>query len=368
MCDRCRHLRKAPVVAPVGTGRDRAPRPGLPASYPGYLKPIPINTRDVGQVLRDYLAPLEAYREGAAITTAPQVVRLLYSSLTADEYAPKYQELRNVVRDYVTGQPVESEARYLDAVTWANAQLASWREQYATMIHEVLHPLWEAAAATGGRLVEAGINEKWAVESLRATWSGQEIAGWIEQHGGELVTNLTERQHAAVTDVLRYYTVDRPVGTEELARRLRGVIGLTQGQANAVTHYRQELYTQVQAGELPLARAETLAGNYEGRLHRRRAKTIAQHETAEAFNAGQVAMVEQADEQGLFGDDALIEKVWETMEDERVCETCGPLDQQAVATDEPFPNGGGDNPPAHVGCRCTVTFKVSEKKPIPVSV
>ena len=43
--------------------------------------------------------------------------------------------------------------------------------------------------------------------------------------------------------------------------------------------------------------------------------------------------------------------VWETAEDERVCNYCGPLDLKIVSTEE---MGGYSYPPAHVNCRCTV--------------
>ena len=47
-------------------------------------------------------------------------------------------------------------------------------------------------------------------------------------------------------------------------------------------------------------------------------------------------------------------KIWNTNNDDRVCEICGPLDGKEVGIDENFTTDIA-NPPAHVHCRCWTT-------------
>jgi len=54
--------------------------------------------------------------------------------------------------------------------------------------------------------------------------------------------------------------------------------------------------------------------------------------------------------------DVRVVKVWFTNNDDRVCELCGPLDNQEVEIDENFytpePPYADGNPPRHPNCRC----------------
>jgi SPP1 gp7 family putative phage head morphogenesis protein len=73
-----------------------------------------------------------------------------------------------------------------------------------------------------------------------------------------------------------------------------------------------------------------------------RAERIVLTETAKAMTKVEL---EAARRNGI------LEKIWRTSLDERVCPTCSPLEGQRRKIDEDF-SEGIDGPPAHVSCRC----------------
>ena len=79
-----------------------------------------------------------------------------------------------------------------------------------------------------------------------------------------------------------------------------------------------------------------------------RARMIAVTETTRAFAEGnKIAGLEMKEK---FPDVKVV-KTWETNNDDRVCDICGPLQGEEVEIDEPF-SSGDDKPPAHINCRC----------------
>jgi SPP1 gp7 family putative phage head morphogenesis protein len=85
---------------------------------------------------------------------------------------------------------------------------------------------------------------------------------------------------------------------------------------------------------------------------KRRAKLIAQTETTRAAAQGSIEGYEQS---GVVS-----EQEWVTVNDERVCPTCGPLNGKRAPLRGTFP--GGVSVPAHPGCRCFVRPVVEEPK------
>jgi hypothetical protein len=79
-----------------------------------------------------------------------------------------------------------------------------------------------------------------------------------------------------------------------------------------------------------------------------RARTIAVTEITRAYAQGQLMAGE--DLRKAYPD-VKVTKVWNTNADDFVCDICGPLDGAEVGLDEQF-EGGIDEPPAHVNCRC----------------
>lgn len=85
---------------------------------------------------------------------------------------------------------------------------------------------------------------------------------------------------------------------------------------------------------------------------KRRARLIAQTETTRAAHEGSVAGYEQSG--------VVAEMEWVTVNDERVCPQCGPLDGKRASLRGNFEGGAGV--PAHPGCRCFVRPVIEEPK------
>jgi SPP1 gp7 family putative phage head morphogenesis protein len=77
---------------------------------------------------------------------------------------------------------------------------------------------------------------------------------------------------------------------------------------------------------------------------KRRAKLIAQTETTRAAAQGSI--------EGYAESGVVAEMEWVTVNDERVCPTCGPLNGKRAPLRGSF--AGGYTAPAHPGCRCFV--------------
>jgi SPP1 gp7 family putative phage head morphogenesis protein len=307
------------------------PKPGLPERYPEYLKPIPVNTRDVTAQMRGYLNSRE-----------PKVQKWLYSTWTAQREAIKYQEIRNAVRD---GEV---------ALSW----IQRWQDDYVRFVNDVLEPEWEKAMLSGGGAIAEDIS-KYAGRPFRYTELGRQMTDWINTRGAELAVGFSQAQTDAVRFLIRRYTVDEPLGPLQLARILRPVIGLTPKQAQAVARFRSSLVAE----GLPARTIEHQVGNYAGFLHRYRAERIARTELSYAYNYGQFEAVGKARDEGMFRGPVV--KEWITAEDERTCDFCGPMDGAIIDYDETFPTMGRQTqytPPAHPRCRCTVGYRVLERR------
>lgn len=325
--------RQPSPIANPSAGRFRGepvPAPGLPAQYPGYLKPIPVNTRDIERAMRAYLNAAE-----------PKLMRILYSTWNADRGAIKYQEIRNAIRD---GQ-------------FQQGFLARFEQSYTAMIAEGMRPEWEAAIARSSGYYAKAIQSKFGA-TPRFNMASERLLDWFNTRGVELAVQLSNSQTTALRGMLRFYTVENPIGTRELGRLIRATVGLTPNQARAVAAFREGL---AQAGGLTGAQIEHQVQNYAGRLHRIRAERIARTELSWAFNQGGIEQMRQA--QGELFQGEPIVKRWLTGRDERVCDHCGPLDGEIVGLEDTFPGAtklipNTFTPPAHPGCRCTLIYSV----------
>lgn len=198
-----------------------------------------------------------------------------------------------------------------------------------------------------------------AVPGFKFGPGSDRVARWVEVRGTELAVNLADEQHRAMRAILRQYTLAEPLPVDEVARRLRAVIGLTQREAQAVERMRQRL---LDAGE-DAVKAEHVTQNYAGWLSRRRALRIARTEQAFAYNYGHFESMRQVQDQPLFGPEARVVKVFRTAENERVCPYCGPLEGAVIGLEETFPGGTRRLPavfvpPLHPHCQCAVEYQV----------
>lgn len=102
---------------------------------------------------------------------------------------------------------------------------------------------------------------------------------------------------------------------------------------------RQEIARWVESGE-PL---DALARRLQPTFGEMRGRVIAETEVTRAFAQGQIA---------AFGRVGVTRWRWNTAADERVCDVCQPRDGLVYEV------GKGEEPPAHVRCRCWVSAEV----------
>lgn len=190
---------------------------------------------------------------------------------------------------------------------------------------------------------------------------------WLETHGAELVTHVTEDSRALIRQVLSEgLTAGRPV--TELAQDLRLFVGLTTPQWRAATRFRERLIEEGVAEPLVPQRVAA----YVSAKLRERGLTIARTELLTALQAGQQAIWGEAADQGIIARSAWI-KVWLTAQDDIVDPLCEQMPflepNQAVPLDGLFttPSGGAiAHPPLHPNCRCVATARrrePDEKRP-----
>lgn len=329
-------MRPSPIPNPTRSpGGEPVPKPGIPDSYPTYLRPIPVNTRNIAKILRGYLNDEE-----------PALVRLLYSTWNANRESVKFQEIRNAIRD---GE-------------FSEQFMHRFREAHAKMVNEQLAPKWrDAMAASAESTAEA-------VETAFGTFprfdeNAGRIREWIDTRGAELVVNISRDQEQALRHILRHHTLTQPTGARELGRLIRSTVGLTEKQARAVASFRDSLLELDGEDALTRKAVEHKVQNYAAYLQRLRAERIARTELSFAFNFGAFEQMRQTQDPGGLLEGETILKQFYTVADERRCSHCGPLHKQTVELEQTFPGAtrrvpNTYTPPVHPNCRCTVIYIV----------
>ncbi|HEY0838993.1 MAG TPA: hypothetical protein VGD74_02285, partial [Vulgatibacter sp.] len=140
---------------------------------------------------------------------------------------------------------------------------------------------------------------------------------------------------------------------QQIARDVRGVVGLTQHQMRPVV-------------ALQAAGKDKAAEKLQARLIRQRAQTIANTETIRAFNEGMQTAWTVAAGEGLIDTDAA-RRFWSVAAPKsaggRACEICTEialLNKLGVGLEQPFELPDGTSiltPPAHPRCRCGVKMR-----------
>lgn len=175
-----------------------------------------------------------------------------------------------------------------------------------------------------------------------------------EQQAARMVTRVSRETKNAIRDVIAE-SVKGGLTPQKAAQQIKPLIGLTAQQAKAVTRYRREL----EAAGRAAADIDRLVERYTQQLLRQRARTIARTETQAAANAGQQAIWQQAQQNGLLPENA--RRRWIVTPDDRLCPNCAPLDGQTAKLNEPFHTAFGPvmNPPLHPNCRCAMSLDVA---------
>jgi len=174
---------------------------------------------------------------------------------------------------------------------------------------------------------------------------------FINQHTGELITQVTEESRRAIRNIIRQ-AFEEGGHPYEQAKKIIQHIGLTERQSRAVENFRRR---QLEAG-VSKAEADKRAEAYAKRLLRDRAERIARTETMMASNAGQHLAWLDAKDKGLLPANFMKEYI--TTPDDRRCPQCLEIDGRRKPIDAPFdtPFGPRMYPPIHVNCRCVASL------------
>lgn len=172
--------------------------------------------------------------------------------------------------------------------------------------------------------------------------------------GARLVTRITKQTEKALAKVIRR-SVSDGIPPDDLARIIKGMVGLTEPQAMAVMNARE---SWLEAG-LNAEKVEEKALAYGDKLLRQRANAIARTEISEAVHEGQRAAWTDAIEAGLLNAERT-KRVW--IVGPNSCDLCQSLEGQLVGMDEQFETSDGeliDGPPLHPNCVCTEGLEIA---------
>lgn len=271
-------------------------------------------------------------------------IQILCGFWKDQQEAITYQEIREAV---VAGA--------LTIETWND-----WSKDYSVLVQNKLRYVWEDAMKAGS--VSQPVLS--ALEGFTFDLSKQNVINWIQHHGAEFVTVVTQEQKGAISALLAR-SVREKHSVDELAKFIRPCIGLTEPQAKANLRYYENMVASLKEqhprmkSESVQKKAREAAAKYAEKQHRYRAMTIAQTEMATAYNKGADEAIRQAQAQKLMG---TVIKRWCTSGDDMVCDQCRALEGLELAMDDKFQMGSGWNagenltPPAHPRCACAVEY------------
>lgn len=271
-------------------------------------------------------------------------VQILCGFWEDQQEAITYQELRQAVEDGVLSE----------------SAMALWRQDYSILISNRLRSMWTDAIAAGP-LGQPILRDR----AFRFDTQSPGLLKWINERGAQLVTACTKEQKDAIAALLTKKMRDGHT-VDELSRLIRPCIGLTERDAKAAAKLYDSIVETLKKDH-PRMKPESIQKKaldatckYAERKHRQRAMTIAQTESAFAYNRGADEGIRQAQQQGYLG---TVKKRWSTSGDDRVCGICQALEGMEIEMDKRFPFKGkmlfsGQDllPPAHPNCACAVEY------------
>lgn len=254
-------------------------------------------------------------------------------------------------------------------------------------------PLSDVLAAAAGDAASVSITGQFGQ-------ANPDAVTWAQARSGELIAGIDDETRRLIADqVARGQAGD--LSAQQIAAKVRDLVGLTPQQARAVQAFRGHLERVADAGKagkpaaatvantfglspwkggkLDPAKVDKLVDQYRGRLVKQRAETIARTEMIRAANEGdRLAWQKQIDQGGADG--MIVVREWSVTHDDRLCPVCRKLDGDKVESTPNLPGarikietmrftGGVTGPPLHPRCRCTVltTLELAEGlAPIPV--
>lgn len=167
---------------------------------------------------------------------------------------------------------------------------------------------------------------------------------WLEDYGASEVKYIDESQRESIRGVLSQGYKEN-LSYEAQADYIKQFIGLDPNRADQLYNYATDLYSQ----GLNDSEVWKLLETRGQELLKERADIIALNETISASNEGVRATFQEAQDQGIIGDDWVRE--WGVTDDEALCDECSGYDGMQAVIGNQYENGL-DGPPAHVNCRC----------------
>lgn len=197
-----------------------------------------------------------------------------------------------------------------------------------------------------------------AQKGLRFDLKNPRIRDYVNNRTGALVVGIeNDTRNLIQNAIARHF--EEAMSPRRVSEIIKPSIGLYPAQTRALQNYRMGLEKE---GTKP-ARLEALSDAYHDRLLDARAMMIARTETKFALNEGQMAVWNQAADQGLI-DRGTVKKQW--ILDGDPCEVCQAVleedDEGAIPLDELFVlDFGGktgevsvQGPPGHPNCMCSL--------------
>lgn len=275
----------------------------------------------------------------------------------ADALAPAWRQafLRAVAEARARVDPAELE-RAVAAGDAARVVRLLGVDQFVADLAATVPPLVAGTAGAAGDAAAATLGDALGVE-LTFNHTNPAVTAWVQQHAGELITQVSETSRLAVREIIDA-AFHLAIAPADQARLIAQVVGLDARRAAAVAAFR----AQLAASEA--ANLEARTAKYAAAQLRDRATAIARTETIAGANQGQNLLWQQALQDGQLSRDRST-RVWIVTDDDRLCaEICEPMDGQEVGMDEPFVTGEGDavdTPPTHPLCRCAIGLKITRE-------
>jgi hypothetical protein len=334
--------------APDAPGRSRPAAPGGSGASPGAAAPEPgAGAAGAGERASSEQAGGAGGAERHAGKGEPEY-RLLHriADENAEDLARAFLANRGL---RIRAVEVEAVARAIRLGQFAEAERLATGQDFAERFEEDLHAGISRTATEAGVAVAARMAPN--VRPLLDV-GNPFAARWAREHAANLVREINDETRDAIRSVIRR-AFERGWPPEVAARRIRGLIGLTIRQAEALLRAFEDRQAEGWSDE----RLRAWMGRETRKRINRRARTIARTETIQAASRGQLGIWQDAAAAGLL-EPSRTEREWIVTPDDRLCETiCLPMAGQRVRLDRPFVTPEGSEimtPPAHVLCRCAV--------------
>jgi hypothetical protein len=253
------------------------------------------------------------------------------------------------------------------------AEVAAWaREVFGKMGTDLTQAEAAAIAELGGitpavadrtdaalETLNAKLTSRWAdtmraavasaPRNIRELLTPEVIAEWTGRRAQTILSGFSDGQSRAIRALINYHSTIEPLSQASLARLLRPILSLTEGQTVSLLKRRAEHQAEGIVGDTLDLRLTREAG----RMVKQRAQVIARTELASAWNGGAQVTMERAEDSGAFS--APLVKTWRAQPG-KPCPICAGLSGRSVALRADF-DGAYSLPPAHPSCRCVVLYQ-----------